>query len=52
MRILVEKPEQRRLLVMLRHRWEDNIMGVHRELGCEDVGGFICPRIGSSNHLI
>jgi hypothetical protein len=33
-RVLVVKPEGRRLLGRPRHRWEDNIKKDHQEVGC------------------
>jgi hypothetical protein len=35
--ILVGKPEGKRLLRRLRHRWEDNIKMYLREIGWEDA---------------
>jgi hypothetical protein len=36
----------------LRHRWEVDIKGFHREVRCKDVDAFICPRIRSRNQLL
>jgi hypothetical protein len=36
-RVLLEKPEGKRLLGRLRHRWEDNIKMDHQEVGCEGM---------------
>jgi hypothetical protein len=36
-RVLVEKPEGKRLLGRPRNRWEDNIMMNHQEVGCEGM---------------
>jgi hypothetical protein len=38
-RVLVGKPEGRRLLGRPRHRWDDNIRMNHLEMGCECVDG-------------
>jgi hypothetical protein len=36
-KILVRKPEGKKLLGRSKCRWEDNIRMVLREIGCEDV---------------
>jgi len=36
-RVLVGKPEEKRLLGRLRHRWEDNIKMDVQEVGCGGV---------------
>jgi len=36
-RVLVEKPEGKRLLGRPRNRWEDNIMMNHQGVGCEGM---------------
>jgi hypothetical protein len=36
-RVLVGKPEEKRLLGKPRHRWEDNIMMDLQEVGCGDM---------------
>jgi hypothetical protein len=36
-RVLVEKPEGKRLLGGPRHRWEDNIKMDHQGVGCEGM---------------
>jgi len=38
-RVLVEKPEGKRLLGRLRRRWEDNIKMDLQEVGCEVMDG-------------
>jgi hypothetical protein len=43
-RVLVEKPEVKRLLGRLRSRWEDNIKMDPQEVGC---GGYGLDRAGS-----
>jgi hypothetical protein len=37
-KVLVGKPEGKRLLVRSRRRWEDNIKMAHQEVGCEVYG--------------
>jgi len=36
-RILVVKPERKRILVKFRRRWEDNIKTDLKEVRCEDM---------------
>jgi hypothetical protein len=36
-KILIRKPEGKRPLGALRHRWEDNIKIGHKVIGCEGV---------------
>jgi hypothetical protein len=36
-RVLVEKPEGKRLLGRRRHRWENNIRMDRQEVGCGDM---------------
>jgi hypothetical protein len=49
---LVGKPEKRRLLRRLRHRWEDNIRMALEEINLKLCSGFICLRIGTSGGLL
>jgi len=51
-RILVEKPEGKRLLGRPRHRLEDNIKMDLQEVGWRAWSGLIWPRIGTGcGHL-
>jgi hypothetical protein len=36
-KILIAEPERKRPLGRPRHRWEDNIKMVHKEIGCQDA---------------
>ena len=46
-RVLVGKPEGKRPLGRLRHRWEDNIRIGVQEVGGGTWTGFTWPRIGT-----
>ena len=46
-RVLVRKPERKRPLGRLRHRWEDNIKMDFQEVGCDVGTGSRWLRIGS-----
>jgi hypothetical protein len=50
-KILVGKPERKRLLGRPSRRWEDNIIMDHTEIGWEAVIGCIWIRIGTSGKL-
>jgi hypothetical protein len=51
-RVLVRKPERKRPLGRLRHRWEDNIKMDFQEVGCDVGTGSRWLRIGSGGgHL-
>jgi hypothetical protein len=51
-RLLVEKPEGKRPLGRLRHRWVANIKTDLREVGCMVGIGSIWLRIGTSGGLL
>jgi hypothetical protein len=51
-RILVGKPEGKRLLIKPRRRWEDNIKMDLREIGWLVWNGLIWLRIGTSGGLL
>jgi len=48
---LVQKPEGRRLLEDLRHRWEDNVKMDVKETVCKGIIGLIWLSIGTSARL-
>jgi hypothetical protein len=51
-RVLVGKPEEKRPLGRLRHRWEDNIKMDLQEVGCGVWTGLSWLRIGTGGgHL-
>jgi hypothetical protein len=51
-RILVGKPECKRPLARPRRRWMDNIKMDLREIGWDNMDGFIWLRIGTSGGLL
>jgi hypothetical protein len=51
-RVLVGKPERKRLLCRTSHRWEDNIKMDLQEVGCGTWTGLIWLRTGTGGgHL-
>ena len=46
-RVLLVKPERKRLLGRPRRRWEDNIKTAHRQVGLREWTGLIWHRIGT-----
>jgi hypothetical protein len=51
-RVLVGKPESRRLFERPRRRWEDNVTTDLREVGWGAQTGLICLRIGTGGRLL
>ena len=51
-RVSVGKPEGRKPLGRTRHRWEDNIKMVHREMGCGEWTGSVWLRTGTGGRLL
>jgi hypothetical protein len=51
-RVLVGRPEGKKLLIRRRRRWEDNINMDLREIGIDGKNGFSWLRIGSSGGLV